>query len=280
MAAKPTKLDDIRVAYVDLLEKALTYALWNEPPRLLAELPRSRLRYLPLKIIDLLVAITGWRLAKPYRAGEQKRLEGKIWPLQAQTMIGSYRLANVRMAVETIIADDIGGDIIETGVWRGGTCIYMRGILKAYGDTTRTVLVADSFAGLPKPDAAKYPADAGDKHFKYTNLAISRQTVEENFRKYDLLDDQVKFVEGFFEDTLHLLPNQAYSIIRLDGDMYSSTIQALEVLYPKLSKGGFCIIDDYGLEGCKKAVDDYRAKHGITDEMTKVDWTGLYWRKS
>ncbi len=181
MAAKTTKLDDIRVAYVDLLEKALTYALWNEPPRLLAELPRSRLRYLPLKIIDLLVAITGWRLAKPYRSGEQKRLEGKIWPLQAQTMIGSYRLANVRLAVETIVAEDIRGDIIETGVWRGGTCIYIRGILKAYGDTTRKILVADSFAGLPKPDAAKYPADAGDKHFKYTNLAISRQTVEDNF---------------------------------------------------------------------------------------------------
>jgi O-methyltransferase len=104
--------------------------------------------------------------------------------------------------------------------------------------------------------------------------------VEANFRKYDLLDDQVVFVEGFFEDTLHELDAKAFSVIRLDGDMYSSTIQALDALYPKLTKGGFCIIDDFGLQGCEKAVMDYRAAHGIDDAMIKVDWTGMYWRKS
>ncbi len=271
---------DVRSAYIDLLEKALTYALWSEPPQLLSQLPRLRSRHKILKMIDKLISPFGGRVALPFNAAEQDRAEGKIWPLQAQTMIGNYRLANVRMAVETIISEKIPGDLIETGVWRGGTCIYMRGILNAYGEIKRKILVADSFAGLPKPDAGKYPADAGDKHFEYANLAISRQTVEDNFRKYDLLDDQVEFIEGFFEDTLHHLKTESFAVIRLDGDMYSSTIQALDVLYPKLSMGGFCIIDDYGLTGCKKAVDDYRAKHAIKDEMIKVDWTGMYWRKS
>ncbi|MGL4490663.1 MAG: TylF/MycF/NovP-related O-methyltransferase [Rhizobiaceae bacterium] len=280
MAVQKPQPEQIQSAYIDLLAKSLSYALWNEPPKLLSELPRLRSRQKILKLLDKLASLFGGRIALPYEAGEQDRLEGKIWPSQAQTMIGNYRLANVRLAVETIIRENIPGDLIETGVWRGGTCIYMRGILKAFGEQTRKVLVADSFAGLPKPDAAKYPADAGDKHFEFTNLAISRQSVADNFRKYDLLDDQVEFVEGFFEHTLHLLKNEAYSVIRLDGDMYSSTIQALEVLYPKLSVGGFCIIDDYGLAGCQKAVDDYRTKHGIKDEMIKVDWTGLYWRKS
>jgi O-methyltransferase len=280
MAEMNVKLPEIQSAYIDLLANALSYALWKEPPKLLSELPRLRSRHRVLKLLDGLVSMFGGRVALPYEDGEERRLEGKIWPSQAQTMIGNYRLANVKMAVETVISENIPGDLIETGVWRGGTCILMRGILKAHGDRSRKVLVADSFAGLPKPDAEKYPADAGDKHFQYANLAISRQDVQENFRKYGLLDEQVEFVEGFFEDTLHLLPNEVFSIIRLDGDMYSSTIQALDVLYPKLSVGGFCIIDDYGLAGCKKAVDDYRLKHGIKDDMVKIDWTGLYWRKS
>ena len=61
--------------------------------------------------------------------------------------------------------------------------------------------------------------------------------------------------------------------------MYGSTMDALNALYQKLSNGGFCIVDDYALEGCKKAVDDFRAENGIIAEIITVDWTGSYWRK-
>src|SRR5438132_2136885 len=86
---------------------------------------------------------------------------------------------------------EIPGDFIETGVWRGGCCILMRGILAANGVTDRRVYVADSFAGLPPPDAERYAADAGDPHHTFKELSISIEQVRENFARYGLLDDQV-----------------------------------------------------------------------------------------
>jgi O-methyltransferase len=156
----------------------------------------------------------------------------------------------------------------------------MRAVLAAYGIEGRRIFVADSFEGLPKPDAKKYPAEKGDKHHVQIYLSVSKEDVENNFRKYGLLDDQVVFLKGWFKDTLPEAPIEKLSILRLDGDMYGSTMEALESLYPKLSSGGFCIIDDYGaVSGCKLAVDEFRSKHRIDSEMREIDWTGRYWRK-
>jgi O-methyltransferase len=194
-------------------------------------------------------------------------------------MVGTKRLNNVRHAVETVIREKIQGDFIETGVWRGGVCIFIRGMLAAYGIKDRNVLVADSFRGLPPPEADCLP-DADDPHHTYTQLAISLEQVKANFDAYGLLDSQVEFIEGWFSDTLPLLTERNFSVIRLDGDMYASTIVALNSLYPSLSSGGFCIIDDYGaVEGCRIAVDEFRERNNITAEMVKVDWTGVWWRK-
>ena len=102
-----------------------------------------------------------------------------------------------------------------------------------------------------------------------------------NFDRYGLLDDQVAFVKGFFSDTLARLDAGPFALIRLDGDMYESTYVALESLYPKLSVGGFVIIDDYGaIESCRKAVTDYRTKLRIADPIREVDWTGVWWQKT
>ena len=112
-------------------------------------------------------------------------------------------------------------------------------------------------------------------------LAVSLEDVKANFARYDLLDEQVIFVEGFFSETLPLLDVEPFALIRLDGDMYESTYVALENLYPRLSIGGFVIIDDYGaIPQCCQAVEDYRKKNGITDEIKLVDWTGVWWQKS
>ena len=269
-----------RNLYLTLLRDTLSFLLWEESPRPIAESTTGGLRRRLLAGVDTLVRPLGGLVAWQPSVTHQMRREGAFWPSQAHTMIGTYRLDNLRMAVETVIAEGIPGDLIETGVWRGGSCIFMRGILKAYGDQARKVYVADSFAGLPPPEPGKYPADKGDKLHRFSELAIPRSKVEDHFRRYGLLDEQVVFVEGFFEHTLHKLDNESFAIIRLDGDMYSSTIQALEGLYPKLSKGGYCIIDDHALTTCQKAVADFRAAHGITDEIVKIDWTGVYWRKS
>jgi O-methyltransferase len=181
-----------------------------------------------------------------------------------------------------VVSDGVPGDLIETGVWRGGAVIFMRAVLQAMGDTTRTVWAADSFEGLPAPNVAVYAADAGDRLHELGGLAVGVEQVKNNFRRYGLLDDQVKFLVGWFKDTLPTAPIEKLSVIRLDGDMYESTIQAIEALYPKLSPGGFCIVDDFGsfVDQAQRAVHDYRAKHGITDEIIDIDGSGAYWRKS
>jgi hypothetical protein len=212
---------------------------------------------------------------------ERIRAEGRDWPARAHTMIGLKRLANLRMCVETILEDGIPGDLIETGVWRGGATIFMRAILKAHGVTNRSVWVADSFAGLPPPDTRLYPPDEGITLHKFPELAVPLERVQENFRRYGLLDGQVRFLKGWFRDTLRSSPIERLAILRLDGDLYESTILALDGLYGKLSAGGFVIVDDFGnVPACRQAVHDFRAEHRITDPIQPIDWGGVFWRRS
>ena len=196
-------------------------------------------------------------------------------------MCGLKRLANARYCIEGVLRDGIAGDIIETGVWRGGMSIFMRGVLKAYGVTDRTVWLADSFEGLPVPDVDRYPTDRDLDLSDWNILSVGVDLVRHNFERYGLLDDQVQFIVGWFRDTLRDAPIQELAVMRLDGDLYESTIQALEPLYPKLAAGGYCIIDDYGvIDSCKDAVTDYRRANSINDEIVDIDGAGIYWRKS
>ena len=218
----------------------------------------------------------------PYAQGQEIafRLDGRDWPTVAHSMAGMARLEHLRACVECVVREDVAGDLIETGVWRGGACILMRAVLRALGDTSRKVWVADSFAGLPKPDAEKYPADAGDTLYAFKELAVSQAQVRANFQRYDLLDGQVAFLEGLFANTLPTAPIEKLSLLRLDGDMYESTMDAITALYPKLSVGGFCIVDDYGaVPACRLAVNDYRRAHGIESPVQMIDWTGAWWRR-
>lgn len=207
--------------------------------------------------------------------------EGKLSNIPSSfSFLGLKRLDNLEFCFNEVIKQGIEGDLIETGVWRGGATIFMKALLESIGDTTRKVWVADSFQGCPPADPA-YPADEDNYFQSLTALQVNREDVEKNFRRFDLLDDRVVFLEGWFKDTLPVAPIEKLSILRLDGDMYQSTIEALNHLYPKLSKGGYVIIDDYHyVECCKQAVDDYRAQHGITDEIIGIDWTGVYWKKT
>lgn len=217
------------------------------------------------------------RAAEPFNP--ETRSIGRDWPTQAHTMVGQRRLENLRMLSQQTLDDGVAGDFIETGVWRGGCCILMRGILAANGVHDRKVYVADSFAGLPAPNEKAYPADTGWDLRSIRELAVSLETVKGNFARYGLLDEQVVFVKGMFSDTLPSLSVGPLALMRLDGDLYESTIVALESLYPKLSPGGFVIIDDHSLQPCKTAVADFRARMGITAPLNEIDWTGMWWRK-
>ncbi len=215
------------------------------------------------------------------KVSAQNRQVGKDWPTHGDTMIGLTRLNNIEACIKAVLQDNIPGDFIETGVWKGGATIFMKALLVAHQVSDRRVWVADSFEGLPPPDEQSFPADIGDQHSGMKELAISLEEVKRNFEKYNLLDDQVHFLKGWFKDTLPTAPIEKLALLRLDGDMYSSTYTALTHLYPKLSPGGFIIIDDWGaVAACQQATLDYRREHGITAEIHTVDWTAVYWRKS
>ena len=259
------------------VENAMSnYSTWSEHPRLIN-------RYLNLLESTLVGSLYGDQPIDPWHGGKYDpnvRALGRDWPGLAQTMIGTVRMRNLRHLCETTILDGTPGDFVETGVWRGGACIYMRGILEAYGDATRRVFVADSFKGLPPPNPTEYPADTGDQHHTRTQLAVSRSDVEENFRRYGLLDDRVIFLEGWFKDTLSTAPIDKIAVLRLDGDMYEATIQVLDSLYHKVSPGGFVIVDDYNLRPSAQAVNDFRTKHGVHSPLIPIDGWAVWWRVS
>jgi len=203
---------------------------------------------------------------------------------EAHTLLDPSGLSNVEYCVRNILNKDIPGDLIECGVWKGGTCIFMRGLLKALGDRERTIWVADSFQGLPDPDPDICPLDTiSHEILKVIGaFSVSLEAVRANFKAYDLLDKQVQFLPGWFCDTLATAPIEKLALIRLDADYYDSTVQALEALYPKLSAGGYIIIDDYGTYtlGARRAVDEYRARHEIQQPIVVVNESIVFWEKA
>jgi O-methyltransferase len=266
--------------YMELLKKTLEFSLWEDPGKPIETVAYRAGILRPLVLfMSRLLGKARLRVVVLRDMERERKMRGSTWPSYAHTMVGFARLNNLQEAVETVLRENIPGDLIETGVWRGGCCILMKAILTAHGDMNRRIYVADSFQGLPPPNVEKYPQDAGDKHHVHGFLEVSKQQVEENFRMFGLLDENVVFLQGWFKDTLPNAPFQKLSLMRLDGDMYESTMDALSSLYDKLSIGGFCIIDDYALPGCRKAVDDFRALRKIHEAIVKIDHSGCYWRK-
>ena len=221
-----------------------------------------------------------WSLNINDASGNTKTLNLRNVCEFSHTMVGRKRLDNITHCLDIVRTEQVPGDLIETGVWRGGASILMRGYMAAWEMNDRTLWVADSFEGLPVPSL---PQDEGWDFSvaKAPILAIPLEEVQENFRRYHLLDDQVKFLKGWFCDTLPTAPIEKLAVLRLDGDLYESTMDGLNALYDKVSPGGFIIVDDYGdFEPCRRAITEFREKHGITDPIEVIDWAGAFWRKS
>ena len=212
--------------------------------------------------------------------GNRKVLDLRNFCEFSHTMIGRKRLNNIEYCLDCVREDAIHGDIAETGVWRGGASIFMKGYLEIWDMTDRQLWVADSFEGLPVPTL---PQDQGWDFSagKVPILAISLEEVQDNFRRYGLLDERVRFLKGGFRETLPTAPIEKLAVLRLDGDLYESTMDALNALYHKVVPGGFIIVDDYGdFEPCRRAIHEFRDQHGIADQIETIDWAGSFWRKS
>lgn len=261
-------------------------ARWNEPARIVVG-PAAKVTAMYLDLLERVVANTIYGDPRnqfgellPY--SEERRQVGRDIPSAAHTMIGARRLRHLRVLAEAAIREGVPGDFVETGVWRGGACILLAGVLRAHGVDDRKVVAADSFEGLPPPDP-RYAKDAltvFDFHLR-PDLAVDLETVRGNFERYGLLDDHVVFLPGYFKDTLPLYPREQIAILRMDGDLYSSTMDTLVNLYPRVASGGWIICDDYGVViDARRAVLDFRAQHGISETMIAVDGDAVFWRKS
>lgn len=267
--------------YLELLKGCLTRSLFleeqHDEPRLVGW--RRRVR----DTINRVERNLDWRVLERAAPSAKDRFEGRDFPQSAETMAGHLRLENIRQCVYAVLEDGVAGDLIETGVWRGGSSIFMRGVLAARGVSDRTVWVADSFQGLPSASADAHPVDRAYDMDGFAGLAVGLDQVEANFAKYGLLDEHVRFLVGWFKDTLAAAPIEQLAVARLDGDLYESTIDAITALYPKLSIGGYLIVDDYNAplfaDACGQAIRDYRAQHGISEPLQTIDWTGVYWRR-
>jgi len=281
--SKTAKVCSLTDCYLDLLKKSLTDSLHRRK----CYWPVSRPKGWAKRALFDLLGGRGMTLVRELdpsirEEGGDRPPTGEAWleVTAADTLLGLQRLNNLQWCVEDVLSRGVPGDLIETGVWRGGACILMRAVLKARGECGRKVCAADSFEGLPVADPQRYPLDLGSRFNQQRGFAVSLDEVRANFEKYGLLDSQVEFVKGWFSETLPKLADRTWAVIRLDGDMYQSTLEALMNLYPGLSPGGFVIIDDFGaVPACRQAVLDFRQANHITEEMRVIDWSGVYWQR-
>ena len=288
------KRTDLATKYIDLLKKSLVNELYVDNEARFRLAMRAVIRNevaTPHGLYDLtphqnlIDALLGCKengnvwLPTETATGEPAHFMRNVFEL-SHTMIGRKRLENIQYCMETTIQDGVHGDVIETGIWRGGAIILMRGILAAYGITDRVVWAADSFSGVPAPSLPEDEGfDLSERIFPF--LTVSLDQVKALIAKYDLLDDRIRFLKGWFKDTLATAPIERLSVLRLDGDLYKSTMDALNPLYHKVSPGGFIIVDDYfSCPPCRQAIDTFRATHAITDPWTQIDAQSVFWRKS
>lgn len=260
-AAKAARRDsDFRRDYLDLLARAVSNYLY-----LGGHLDESS-----YPIRDELYTGQGWRVPEAARPHTGLRLA---------------QLANLHRLAEHVLDRGVRGDFLEAGVWQGGVIIFLAGVLRAHGAEGVRLWAADTFSGIPRnphPAAVCDPVDEWADRW-----SVPLDVVRENIRRYGLLDDRIRFVCGPFREAVPRAGIGQLALLRIDADAYASTKDALELLHPRVSPGGVVIIDDWHLEGCRRAVLDYRAARGVSapiegvygnregedDEPYEVFWT-------
>jgi hypothetical protein len=271
---------DPAALYLDLMKKTLSYTLWEEPG-----VPIETFNYRRPPLRRAAFAATSWllrrldmQLLRNVHYTQSQRAKGAVMPMHAHTMIGLARLDNLQFCIEDALANGVPGDLIETGVWRGGACILMRAVLAAHGITDRRVFVADSFAGLPPPTS---PPTRRTREIAITSSASStsrggrwRRTSGStacSIRKScSSRDGSRTRSEGADRCAVCHAPRRRHVPVDDGGPRES---------IPALSPGGYCIIDDYDIPRCREAVEDYRSDQRIGSPVQAIDQSGVFWQK-
>ena len=210
------------------------------------------------------------------------RIYEKISPF---TMTSPERVFSLIEAVNYIEKNGIKGDIVECGVWKGGSMMAVAQTLIELNNVTRTLYLYDTFEGMPPPkdvDVTVHGEKADEllqadtdkeKNLKWAHSTL--ETVRENMGTTGYPVEKTKYIKGKVEDTIPGRIPSKIALLRLDTDWYDSTMHELKFLFPLLSRGGILIIDDYGYwQGARKAVDEYFASHDSPIYLSRIDETG------
>jgi O-methyltransferase len=241
------------------------------------------------KLLKTLVSAAGYEIKKKQSVQQEAGYE-EFMEIYHQcgrySMTGLEPMYALYKAVEYIARNNIKGDFIECGVWRGGSSMLIAKTLQKFESTHRSIYLFDTFEGMSAPTSddisalngtsarALLDATAGDKQSKIWCYA-SLDEVRNNMQSTGYHESKIFYVKGKVEDTM---PSYSFSspfaLVRLDTDWYESTKVEMQVLYPQIVQGGILIIDDYGhWQGAKKAVDEYMGENKIPMLLNRIDYT-------
>lgn len=201
------------------------------------------------------------------------------------TMTSPERLYVLYQAVSYVIQNNIPGDFVECGVWKGGSSMMIAQVLKGLGVTDRTLWLYDTYEGMSEPGEEDrdfsgqtaadqlQQADKGNSHSVWCYSSF--EEVQANMAQTGYPAEKIRFIKGKVEDTIPGAIPEQVALLRLDTDWYASTLHELVYLYPLLQQRGVLIIDDFGhWEGAKKAVLDYFKQNNLYPLISRIDDTG------
>ncbi|MDB2685719.1 TylF/MycF family methyltransferase [Mariniblastus sp.] len=236
----------------------------------------------PVDINSYQQQLSSLRQQLPDASDQEREL---IASVQHLTMTSPERILALVKAVEYLSVSQIEGDVVECGVWKGGSMVATANTLIARDDAQRRLWLYDTFEGMSDPteEDVDFMGQTADRLLGEQDRLQSDsiwcfsplEQVKSAMQATGYPDDLVNFVSGKVEDTLPLTKPKKIALLRLDTDWYESTRCELEHLFPLMVDGAVLIVDDYGhWEGCRRAVDEYFQKHGVRILLNRIDYTG------
>jgi len=239
------------------------------------------------KAISRVLGVLGVALVRKHEVPHDidEEIKHIITRVRPYTMTSSERLNALCQAVRYVSLCKIDGDIVECGVWRGGSSLAAALVLHAVGDTSRIIWMYDTYEGMSDPTehdrdvSGRLAHDLLQSENKgqdsYIWCLSSLEDVKKNVQMSEYPFSLFRFIQGKVEDTLKTNIPEKIALLRLDTDWYESTRIEMEILFPKLVKGGVLVIDDYGhWQGARKAIDEYLESHNIRILLNRIDYTG------
>jgi hypothetical protein len=226
-----------------------------------------------------------WARGTPVPSDFDDELAAVVRRVRRHTMTTAPRIAALCDGIEYLVRHRIEGDLVECGVWRGGSMMAAALTLLRLGDTSRDLYLFDTYAGMPEPSAADVPSpyDAYySPHARWRRtqrsgpvVATPLEEVRQRMERTGYPRERIHLVPGMVEETLPAHAPERIALLRLDTDWYASTRHELVHLYPRLSDGGVLIVDDYGhYEGARRAVDEYFGERDEPLLLNRIDFSG------